>query len=239
MCLLNFLACCCGNFKPKCYEITILILNVIFVGLIIWAIAGISTTLMKLVLISSSAKTFYIIGLVCTIISLIMNIILMILRCVDIINTSGNIAGRILCIVLLCLVLVAVVLVTIGEIKVGIKMGKFPDELFSDKDWVNVFLPPSVFQSLVLLHSIYAYFLLRAIWAKTNKSYKQYKEDKLAENIADRIKDNQNNKDLSTTIHNAVINQNDPRQNQATSYLGGTLNPENTNLNLIPTQKNI
>ena len=163
----------------------------------------------------------------------------MILRCVDIINTSGNIAGRILCIVLLCLVLVAVVLVIIGEIKVGIEMGKFPDELFSDKDWVNVFLPPSVFQSLVLLHSIYAYFLLRAIWAKTNKSYKQYKEDKLAENIANRIKDNQDNKDLSTTIHNAVINQNDPRQNQATSYLGGTLNPENTNLNLIPTQKNI
>ena len=89
MCLLNFLACCCGNFKPRCYEITILLLNVIFVGLIIWAIAGISTTLMKLVLISSSGKTFYIIGLVCTIISLIMNIILMILRCVDIINTSG------------------------------------------------------------------------------------------------------------------------------------------------------
>lgn len=241
MCLLCCLACCCRNFKPKCYEITILVLNVIFIALLIWAIAGLSTTIFKL-LISSSGKTFYIIGLICTIISLIMNIILIILRSVDIINTTGNIAARILCIILICLVLVALVLATIGEIKVVIKMRDigFEDDLFSSEELVNIILPTSLFQTFVVFHTIFGYFLLRAIWAKTNKSYKEYEDDKLAEKIAGQINNNPNNKDVSVNIHgnNGVINQIDPLQQQTSSFLGVAVNQENNNLNLNPTQKN-
>ena len=69
----------------------------------------------------------------------------------------------------------------------------FEDDLFSSKELVNIFLPTSLFQTLVVFHSIFGYFLLRAIWAKTNKTYKEYEDDKFAEKIAGQINNNQNN----------------------------------------------
>ena len=234
--------CCCRNCNPKCFEITILVFNVIFVALLIWAVVGLSET--KFTLVSSSGKTCYTIGLVCTILTLIMNIVLIVLRCLGIINTTANIAARILCISIISLDILTLVLVTIGEIKVLVdmvdiedKFGEFND-YFLVKHWVNVILPTTWFQGLVLFHVIFASFLLRAIWAKTDKSFDKFKEDKIKDKVIAEINKNQNTQGLPVTSNNnnVMINQIEPQQ-ETNNNSQFDFNQGNSNLNINQTTK--
>ena len=237
--------CCCKNCNPKCFEITILVFNVIFVALLIWAVAGLSDNIFDV--LSSSGKACYIIGLVCIILTLIMNIVLIVLRCLGIINTTANIAARILCISIICLDILALVLVTIGEIKVLVDMVDIEDKLgddfdfFSVKHWVNVIVPTTWFQGLVLFHVIFSSFLLRAIWAKTDLSFDEFRQEQIKNKVIAEINNNPNTQNtqglpVSSTNNNVMINQNDPQQ-ESNNNSKFAINQGNTNLNLNPPTK--
>ena len=179
--------CCLTTLKPRCIEIMALICNISEIAFLIYAIAGIPWDDIK-----NGGKIVFYITCALAVISLIILIILMCLRCGNKINTTKNSAGKCLCITEIVIDIVAGILIIIAEVIILSNMydkdgwdddyyrrrrGRY-DSVFSDSEWVCVYVSLTGFEFALAIHFYCVSFLIKLISAKTDLSYLKYLETK-------------------------------------------------------------
>lgn len=190
--------CCLMTLKPRVIEIMALICNLIQIGFLIWGIVGIPWDDIKA---GGKATFFPTCGFV--VLSLIILIIIMCLRCGNKINTTKNSAGLCLCITMVVFDIIALILIIIAEICIIFNMYDKEDiyydrhyreyrrrnKTFSDAEWVAAIVSTSVVEVATLIHCYCSSFLIKLIKSKTDLSYIKYLESKEDNNIVTRTID--------------------------------------------------
>ncbi len=135
----------------------------------------------------------------------------MCLRCGNKINTTKNSSGKCLCITLLIFDIIAEITIIIAEIIIAYNMwDKYDDyyyddyyyysrrrrrSTFSDTEWAAVFVSTTGAEIFLAINFYCASFLLKLIYAKTNKSYLKYLESKEDNNVITRAINTLDNSD--------------------------------------------
>ena len=179
--------CCLTTLKPRCIEIMALICNIVEIGFLIYAIAGIPWDPIR-----NGGKIVFYITCALAVISLIILILLMCLRCGNKINTTKNSAGKCLCVTEIVIDILAGILIIIAEIIILHDMydkddwyddyyrrrrGR-RDSNFSDAEWICVYFSLTGYEFALAIHFYCVSFLIKLISAKTDLSYLKYLETK-------------------------------------------------------------
>lgn len=190
--------CCLTTLRPRCIEIIALIFNLIGIGCMVWGIVDIPWEVVK----KGGKALFYISGAL-MILTLLILLVLMCLRCGNKINTTKNSSGKCLCITSIVFALIAEILIIIAEIIIVNNMNDKDDDywyddyyynyrrrrrdtVFSDREWAAVFVSTTGAEICLAIYCYCLSFLLKLIYAKTNKSYLKYHESKEDNNIVTR-----------------------------------------------------
>ena len=179
--------CCLMRLKPRTIEIICLICNIIEIAALGFAIYGIPWSDIKM-----AGKITFFVSCGMTVLTLIILLALMCLRCGNKINTTSNSSGKCLSILLIIFNLIIEILLNIGEII--ILFNKFDRENhydlwddyrnISNKEWIAAIFCPSLVITVLGIYFFCSIFLFKLINAKTNSSYYRYKESKDENNIA-------------------------------------------------------
>ena len=192
--------CCLMALKPRIIEIIALIASLLEIGFLVWGIAGIPWDDIKI-----GGKIVFYIACALIVLSFLITLILMCLRCGNKINTTKNSAGKCLCITAIIFDVLAELLIIIAEIVILNNMFDKDDEyyfgndydydydynrrrryrksLYSDSKWAAAVIPVSVAELGLAVHCYCLSFLLKLIWVKTNMSYLKYTETNHPDNI--------------------------------------------------------
>lgn len=178
--------CCLKTLNPRYIEICALICNIIEIIFLIWIIADIPWED-----ISSSGKAIFILSSAFIVLTFIILIVLMILRCGNKINTSLNGLGKCLCISMIVFDILAEILIIIAEIIILHNMDDKDDnssyydlnkgrrhEKYSHREWAAASVSPTIIEIFLGLHCYCSNFLLKLIYIKTNLSYSKYMNSK-------------------------------------------------------------
>ena len=180
--------CCLLAVRPKYIELFALLANVLEIGFLIWGIAGIPWSDLN-----TGAKVCYYITCALVLMSFILLIILMILRCNKTINNSRNSTGKCLCITDVVIDILAFIMIIISESVILYKMYDLDDDwdywdrrgrgnynrwdgYFSSAEWSAAFFSTTVTEISILAHFYCVSFLYKLIHLKTDLSYIEYQE---------------------------------------------------------------
>jgi len=180
--------CCLLAVRPKYIELLALLANVLEIGFLIWGIAGIPWSDLN-----TGSKVCYYISCALVLMSFILLIILMILRCNKTINNSRNSTGKCLCITDVVIDILAFIMIIISECVILYKMydldedwdywdrrgrGNYNrwDGYFSSAEWSAAFISTTVTEISILAHFYCVSFLYKLIHLKTDLSYIEYQE---------------------------------------------------------------
>ena len=221
--------CCLFAVRPRYVELLAFLANLIEIGFLIWGIVGIPWDD-----ISTGGKVCYYITCGLIIITFILLIILMILRCRGTINSVSNKTGIALCISTLIFDFLAFVMIIISEGIILYRMWDLDDDhdywrgrrsyrsdYFSDSEWAAATFSTSAAEIGILAHFYCVSFLLKLIRLKTPLSYAEYMDSK--NNVSNNssgnnlYSDNNSSGIPATTIN--VFNTPPNNQNQLT-FLG-------------------
>ena len=187
--------CCLTTLKPRCIEIMALICNILEIGFLVYGIVDIPWDDIKM-----GGKIVFYITFALAVISLIILLILMCLRCGNKINTTKNSAGKCLCITEIIIDIVAGILIVIAEVIILYNMYDKDDwydddyyyyrrrrrSNYSDSEWACVYVSLTGFEIVLAIHFYCTSFLIKLISAKTNLSYLKYMEKKEENSIVAR-----------------------------------------------------
>ena len=207
--------CCLTTLKPRCIEIMALICNIVEIGFLIYAIAG-----LPLEDIKSGGKIVFFITCGIIVLSLILTIILMCLRCGNKINTNKNSTGKCICCTAIIIDILAGILIAIAEIIILNNMYDNDDwyddyyyggrrrryHKYSDSEWACAFISLTGFEIALCIHLYCVSFLIKLIKAKTNLSYLKYMESKEENSIVARTINVLNNPPNNVQYNNTQLN---------------------------------
>lgn len=235
--------CCLTTLKPRYIEIMALICNIVEIGFLIYAIAGIPWDDIK-----NGGKIVFYITCALIVISLILLLILMCFRCGNKINTTKNTSGKCICITAIIIDILAGILIAIAEIVILHNMydkddlyddyyyrRRRRDSNFSDAEWICVYVSLTGFEIALCIHLYCISFLIKLISAKTNLSYLKYMESKEDNSIVARTMNVFNNQPDQYNNNNTQLNFLGYDQNGHPIYAGNaqymTVNqpPQNAN----------
>lgn len=177
-----FCLCCLATQKAKCIEISILISCIILIGCYIWGLLGTPWKYIRKI-----AKIFYIISLIIAVIDIVSILYLMFLRCNNLINSTRNKLGKIICIFIFVVNSIALILFIISEIIIVYDMDdvEYPygngywarTDVFSDGEWAAALFATSIIELI--------WFLLYFFWAALYKLISAKTEGPLIEHFSD------------------------------------------------------
>ena len=220
--------CCLLGIRPKYIELIALIANVIEIGFLIWGAAGIPWGDLN-----SGGKACYFITCALIIITFILTIILMVLRCKGHINSSSNKTGYGICLTTVIIDVIAFIMIVISEAVILYKMWDLDDDYeywrgrryyyskgyFSDAEWAAAIVPMSVAEICLIAHFYCLSFLLKLIKLKTDLSYIEYNESQTNNSSGNILSSSANYVTPGTTIN--VYNTPPPPNNQQVlSFIG-------------------
>ena len=182
--------CCCRCCSPQCQTITNLVFTIIIFALMVANIINISW---GDELIGTESKTFFFIPFALTVVSLIIIIILIYLRCKNVLNSSKHCLGLTLVIILLIIDIISYILLYIG---ISFLTGDLRDIHDRDTEWeykpgrnyatkgsaiedfkvLFFFISSTVFMILLTIKICFDVFILISVCRKTDLSYNQQKE---------------------------------------------------------------
>lgn len=186
--------CCLTGLKPRIIEFLALLCNLVEIGFLIWGIIDIPWDD-----ISTGGKIMYYITCGAIVVTFLLLLLLMCLRCGNTINTTKNDLGKCLCITMVVFDILAFILIIIAEIIIIYNMDDKDDDYnynngyygrgrrrhtkYSDTEWAATILSMSAAELALVCHCYCANFLLKLISAKTDLSYLKYLEQKDKDNI--------------------------------------------------------
>ena len=150
--------CCLLGVRPKYLELIALLANIIEIGFLIWGAAGIPWSDLN-----SGRKACYYIAFGLIILTFILTIIIIVLRCGGRINSSPNKAGYAICLTAVIIDVIAFIMVIIAEALILYRM------------WEAI-IPTSAAELCTIAHFYCLSFLLKLIKLKTDLSYIEYNE---------------------------------------------------------------
>ena len=178
--------CCLFSLRPRFVELLAFLANLLEIGFLIWGIVDIPWDD-----ISTGGEVCYYITCILILISFILLIILMILRCKGTINNVSNKTGKCLCITTLIVDFLAFVMIIISEGIIVYKMDDIEDDYdyyrgrryygsdyFSDAEWAAAVLSATAGEIGILIHFYCVSFLWKLISLKTPLSYSEYMDSK-------------------------------------------------------------
>ena len=177
--------CCLLGVRPKYLELIALLANIIEIGFLIWGAAGIPWSDLN-----SGRKACYYIAFGLIILTFILTIIIMVLRCGGRINSSSNKAGYAICLTAVIIDVIAFIMVIIAEALILYRMWDLDDDTeywrgrryhyskdyFSNSEWAAAIIPTSAAELCTIAHFYCLSFLLKLIKLKTDLSYLEYNE---------------------------------------------------------------
>ena len=177
--------CCLLGVRPRFIELIAFIANLVEIGFFIWGIAGIPWSDLN-----TGGKVCFYITFGLMIISFILLIILMILRCNKTVNTSSNSTAKCLCITASVVDVLAFIMIIVSEIVILYKMWdldddnyywnergrRYHDGYFSNAEWAAAIFPTSAGELGILAHFYCVSFLYKLIYLKTDLSYIEYQD---------------------------------------------------------------
>ena len=201
--------CCLSTLKPKCIEVLALICNILEISFLVWGIIKIPWSDITL-----ARKIIFWIPCGLIVLTFLILLTLMCLRCSKKINTSKNCFAECLCVTMIVFDIVSEILIVISEILIINKMrdrngnnddhwydyyerSNYRNSQYSDSQWAAATISVSVVELFLIIHCCCVTFLFKLIKAKTNKTYLDYLETK--------SQDNANNKTVE--ILNSPQNQ--------------------------------
>ena len=207
--------CCLLPLKPKFIELIALLANLVEIGFLIWGLVDIPWSH-----ISTGGKVCFYITCGLIVITFILLIILMILRCNKTINTSRNSTARCLCITDCVFDFLAFLMIIISEGIILHKMYDLDDDrsywsgkrsyhdggYFSDREWLSAIISTSAAEIGIVCHSYCLSFLYQLIHLKTDLSYVAYK-NKNSEQVA-YINNNSDGKVTTINVFSLPPNNN-------------------------------
>ena len=218
--------CCLFTIKPLYIEWMAFIANLIEIGFLIWGIVDIPFGDLN----TGGKVCFYITcGLI--LLTFILLIILIVLRCGKKINTTRNSTAQCLCISILIFDVLAFIMVIISEIVILHKMWDLDEDnyywsrrerryygngYFSDTEWAAAIISTSAAELGILAHFYCISFDMKLIHFKTDLSYNEYM-DVNNNNSVGIISNSDINREQGTTIN--VYNTPPPNQNNL-NFLG-------------------
>ena len=197
--------CCLFSLKPTAIEFIALFANLFEIGFLIWGIVDIPWDY-----ISTGGKVCFYITCGFILITFLLLLLIMCLRCSGTINTTKNSLGYCLCIVDLVFDVLAFILIIVSESIILYKMWdaddyywdngrrynrRRDDSIFSGAEWAAAVISTSVAELGILIHTYCISFLLKLIHLKTDLSYKEY---------TDAMEPNTNNISNDTTGARAI-----------------------------------
>jgi hypothetical protein len=186
--------CCLLAVRPRYIELIALLANVIEIGFLIWGILGIPWGDLN-----TASKVCYYITCGLVLMTFILLIILMILRCNKSINNSRNSTGKCLSITNTVIDVLAFIMIIVSECLILYKMydldydwdywdrrrsGHYDrrNGYFSNGEWAAAFFSTSVTEICIIAHFYCVSFLYKLIHLKTDLSYAEYKDKYEPEN---------------------------------------------------------
>ena len=178
--------CCLFHVRPKFVELIALLANLVEIGFLIWGIVGIPWDDLN-----TGSKVCFYITCALILISFILLIILMRLRCNKTINSTRNSTGICLCITDLIFDFIAFIMVIVSEGLIIYKMWDIEEDeeyyrggrryysyndYFSDAEWLAAYFSTSACEIGLIVHFYCMSFLLKLIRLKTDLSYHEYNE---------------------------------------------------------------
>lgn len=177
--------CCLYSIRPKFVEWLAFGANLIEIAFLIWGIVDIPWDDLN-----TGSKVLYYITCGIVIITFILTIVLIILRCGGSINTTKNGAARCLCISAIVFDIIAFIIIIIDEILILHKMwdidgdsyyrhGRYryeTNDYFSDTEWAAAGIVTSAAEIGIAAHFYCISFLVKLIYLKTDLSYNEYLE---------------------------------------------------------------
>ena len=176
---------CCYCFltplKPRCIEILALIFNLIELIFLIWGIAD-----MPWDYISTGGKIIFYIMFSLIIITFLILIVLICLRCSNKINTTKNNTAKCLSSTTVILDFLAFILIIIAEIIILYNIDDKDDYFyydynrrrrrskFSEREWAATIISHTFVEIALFCHSYCSIFLVKLIYVKTDLSYFDY-----------------------------------------------------------------
>ena len=177
--------CCLTPLKPRCIEILALIFNLIELVFLIWAIVDIPWED-----ISTGGKIIFYIMFSLIILTFIILISLICLRCSNKINTTKNNPAKCLSTTMFILDILSFILIIIAEIIILYNIDDKDDYFyydynrrrrrsrFSDREWAAAIISLTMIEIALVCHSYCSNFLLKLIYVKTDLSYFDYMNQK-------------------------------------------------------------
>ena len=176
--------CCLLPLKPKFIELIALLTNLVEIGFLIWGIVDIPWSH-----ISTGGKVCFYIGCGLIIITFILLIDLIILRCKKTINSSRNRTAICLCITDCVFNFLALFMIAISEVIIIKKMSDLDDDrsywsrkrsyhggsYFTHREWLAVIISTIAAEIGIVCHFYCLSFLYKLIRLKTDLSYAEYK----------------------------------------------------------------
>ena len=178
--------CCLLDVRPRFIEIFALLANLIEIGVLIWGIVEIPWGDLN-----TGAKVCYYITFGLIVMSFILLIILMILRCNKTINNTRNSTAKCLCVTDIVIDVIAFIMIIVSECIILYKMYDLDDDwdywdrrgrgyydrrdgYFSNAQWAATFFSTSITEICIIAHFYCVSFLYKLIHLKTNLSYLEY-----------------------------------------------------------------
>ena len=177
--------CCLFALRPLSIEIIALTANLFEIGFLIWGIVDIPWDY-----INTGGEVCFYITFVLIVLTFILLLILMCLRCSGKINTTKNGLGKCLYITDLIFDFLAFILIIISESIILYKMYDADDDyfwengrrysrrqndsIFSDSEWAAAVISTSIAELAILIHCYCVSFLIKLIYLKTDLSYNEY-----------------------------------------------------------------
>jgi len=177
--------CCLTPLKPRCIEILALIFNLIELVFLIWAIVDIPWED-----ISTGGKIIFYIMFSLIILTFLILISLICLRCSNKINTTKNNQAKCLSTTMFILDILSFILIIIAEIIILYNIDDKDDYFyydynrrrrrsrFSDREWAAAIISLTMIEIALVCHSYCSNFLLKLIYVKTDLSYFDYMNQK-------------------------------------------------------------
>ena len=186
--------CCLLAVRPKFIELIALLANVVEIGFLIWGIAEIPWSDLN-----NGSKVCYYISCGLVLMTFILLIILMILRCNKTINNSRNSTGKCINISDVVIDVLAFIMIIVSELVILNKMYDLDDDwdywyrrgrryydrgdgYFSNSEWAAAVFSTTVTEICILVHFYCVSFLYKLIHLKTDLSYSEYQDKYNPEN---------------------------------------------------------
>jgi hypothetical protein len=177
--------CCLTPLKPRCIEILALLFNLIEFIFLIWGIVDIPWGD-----ISVGGKIIFYIMFILIIITFLILISLIYLRCSNKINTTKNNTAKCLCTTMVILDILAFIFIIIAEIIILYNIDDKDDYFYyddnrrrrrsrySDREWAAAIISHTIAEMALVCHAYCSIFLLKLIYIKTDLSYFDYMNQK-------------------------------------------------------------